>query len=222
MKSEKIEKLFYINHRGELLIWLIILLIIVIISFISRIVHSNNDMTEHKIFMPDVDGLIVGSPVRTMGVEVGHVTKIVPVKDEVLVHFIVTNNEVNLPRGTDATVEFSGLAGSKSLELYLPDQDTYIDSTVPHLTVSSPRRLSDAAGLLNEMFKSIGNIIAVTSQFGTKLSEIDFPEKGKNFGNPTEFLKYSDSIIDEQQKRADDLRQTLDELGGKLNGYSKK
>ena len=36
-------------------------------------------------------------------------------------------------KGTAVTVEFSGLGGSKSLELYLPDKDTYLDGSVPVL-----------------------------------------------------------------------------------------
>ena len=165
--------------------------------------------------MPDVDGLIVGSPVRAMGIEIGHVTKIEPMKDEVFVKFIITDKTVTIPQGTSATVEFSGMAGSKSLELYLPDKDTYVDSTVPTLTVHSPRRLSDAAGLLNEMFKKVGNIIAVSSQFGKKLSEIEFPStKGKSV-NSDEFLKYVNEEIDIQQKRVDDLGRKLDERRNK-------
>ena len=209
MNKEKERNVFYINHRGELLIWLIILLIPVILSFLLNIHHKKLDLG-YKIFMPDVDGLIVGSPVRTMGIEIGHVTKIQPIKDEVLIQFIINDKSIEIPQGTSATVEFSGMAGSKSLELYLPDKTTYIDSTVPTITPTSPKRLSDAAGLLNEMFKKIGNIITVSSRFGAKLSEIDFPEKS-NSASPKEFLEYTNNIIDIQQKRVDDLGRKLDE-----------
>ena len=210
MTQEKEKNLLYINHSGELLIWLIILLVFAMMFFFSRIgvVHNEN---EYDIFMPDVDGLIVGSPVRAMGVEVGHITKIKPMKDELFVSFVITDETVDIPQGTQATVEFNGMAGSKSLELYLPDKDTYIDSSVPLLSVTPPNRLSDATGLLNEMFKKIGSIIAVSSRFGAKLSEIDFPEAGKDVKDPYEFLKYADNIIDKQQQRVDDLGRMLNE-----------
>jgi len=220
--SEEKEKILYVNHKTELLIWLIILLIPSIIFFFTHISKSDSD-DEYNIFMPDVDGLIVGSPVRAMGIEIGHVIKIEPVKDEVLVRFIINDKTIELPRGTQATVEFSGMAGSKSLELYLPDKSTYVDSTVPTLTVSSPKRLSDAAGLLNEMFKHIGNIITVSSKFGSKLSEIDFPESK---GDPRDFLKFADEIIDIQQQRVDAMGDKLNELQQKqfnrnIKSYSK-
>ena len=209
--KKKDNKIFYINHSGELLIWLIIILFAAMVFCFSEI-HKIKIVNEYKIFMPDVDGLIVGSPVRTMGIEVGHVTKIKPVKDEVYVKFIITDETVKIPQGTVATVEFSGMAGSKSLELYLPNQSTYIDSSVPLLSVSEPKRLHDAVGLLNYMFKRIGNMITVSSRFGKKLSEIDFPEKDKNSGDVQDFIKFADDAIDKQQKRVDDL-------GRKIDGY---
>lgn len=208
-REDKENNLLYINHSGELLIWLIILLIPVIVYFVGSVRHVGSNY-EYNIFMPDVDGLIVGSSVRAMGIEIGYVTKIEPMKDEVLVKFLITDKSVKLPQGTAATVEFSGLAGSKSLELYLPDKDTYIDSTVPTLTVHSPKRLSDAAGLLNEMFKNVGNIIAVSSKFGREMSKIEFPEGISNVDSK-EFLKYADKVIDEQQQRMDDLGRVLNE-----------
>jgi len=208
--KEKKEKVLYINHSGELLLLLIIVLIFSIMCCFTRIFSSSIE-NEYKIFMPDVDGLIVGSPVRAMGIEIGNVTKIKPVRDEVYVKFVITDKTITLPQGTKATVEFTGLAGSKSLELYLPDKDTYIDASVPVLTVSSPKRLSDAAGLLSDMFKRIGEMITVTSKFGSKLSEIDFPEKNKGGENPKEFLKFTNKIIDQQQERVDDLWRSMNE-----------
>lgn len=214
MSDENNKNVFYINHRGELLIWLIVILFCAMVFCFSTFGRTKA-VNEYKIFMPDVDGLIVGSPVRTMGIEVGHVTKIKPVRDEVYIKFVITDNSVKIPRGTVATVEFSGMAGSKSLELYLPDENTYIDSSVPIISASEPKRLNDAAGLLNEMFKKIGNIIAVSSRFGKKLSEIDFPEKDKSENDAREFIKFANEAIDIQQERVDDL-------GRKINDYRAK
>ncbi len=205
---------YYINHKEELLAWLIVILIIVLVFFFIR-VNGRNNGNSFAIYMPDVDGLIVGSPVRTMGIEVGHVTKIKPLHDEVAVKFVITNKTIELPQGTVATVEFSGMAGSKSLELYLPNEKTYIDSSVPMLAVSSPKRLHDAAGLLNEMFKSIGKIIAVSSRFGKKISEIDFPEQKGKVTDVKQFLNYTDEIIDKSQQR-------VDNLGERLNNVKRK
>ena len=208
MSEKKEDQLFYINHSGELLIWLIIILIMSIFYFVFNIqkVKLSN---EYSIYMPDVDGLIVGSPVRAMGIEVGHVTKIKQIKDEVFVKFIITDKNVKLPQGTVVTVEFSGMAGSKSLELYLPNETTYIDSSVPFLRVDHPKRLHDAAGLLNEMFKQIGKIIIVSSRFGHEISKIDFPKNNGSVSDARNFLNYANKVIDESQERADNLGRRL-------------
>lgn len=199
---ERENKTFYITHKGEFLVWLIILFFIVSFSTISYMRHEKS-VNDYNIFMPDVDGLIVGSPVRMMGIEVGHVTKIKPTNEEVFVKFMLDDKNMQLPQGTFATVEFSGMAGSKSLELYLPDKTTYVDSTTPMLAVNSPKRLHDALGLLNDMFDKIGSIIYTSSSFSEKLKFIDIQTGGSQ--NAKEFLDYTDKLLDDSNKKAEDF-----------------
>jgi hypothetical protein len=163
----------------------------------------------YNIFLPDVAGLIVGSPVRTMGIEVGHVVKIKPTKEDVYVRFIITDKSFQLPQGTVATVEFSGMAGSKSLELYLPDKTTYIDNNTPILAVEHPKRLHDAYGLLNDMFTKLGKIIKRTSYFTSELKKIDMPKTQSNY-DIKEFLQYSDEVLDNSILRMENLGYKLD------------
>ena len=198
---------FYITHSIELLVWLVIILIIVSISTVLYVKKQQND-NDYTIFMNDVDGLIVGSPVRMMGIEVGHITKIKPTNEEVYIKFIITDDTVILPQGTVATVEFSGMAGSKSLELYLPDKDTYIDKNVPLLTVNPPKRLHDAAGLLNDMFDKLASIIYTTSSFGEKIKFIEeIPVENQQDVN--NFIKYADTMLNDSTKKANDLNEKL-------------
>ena len=213
-KKKKEKNIFYITHSGEILFWLLVILAVVSVSSLGLIFREHHDENDYQIFMPDVDGLIVGSPVRMMGIEVGYVTKIKPTRDEVYVKFILTNPNVYIPQGTYATVEFSGMAGSKSLELYLPQKGDYIDKDTPLLAVESPKRLHDALGLLNDMLKKIGSIVYTTSSFGTKLQSEDM--KPLKFINTTsgmqDFLDYSDKFLDESNKKATDIRKSLEEL----------
>ncbi len=200
---------FYITHRIELLVWLlIVLLILTVTTTIQRI--SNQKDNDYTIFMSDVDGLIEGSPVRMMGIEVGYITKIQPANDEVYIKFLITDKTVTIPQGTVATVEFNGMAGSKSLELYLPDKTTYIDKNVPILTVNPPKRLHDAAGLLSDMFDKISSIIYTSSSFGNKIKFLDLPEGGDS-QNFIKFLKYADSMVNDSNKKAEDLNKKLTE-----------
>lgn len=63
--------------------------------------------------MPDVDGMIVGSPVKFMGVQVGYIQKVHIVSNNVYVKFVVTEKDTYIPEGAIATVEFNGLGGIK-------------------------------------------------------------------------------------------------------------
>ena len=160
--------------------------------------------------MQDVDGLIVGSPVRIMGIEVGHVTTIKPTNEEVFIKFVLDDKTIEIPQGTVATVEFNGMAGSKSLELYLPDNRTYIDENVPILSVDRPKRLHDALGLLNEMFEKIGAIIYTSSSFSNKVKKIDLPMgTGENV---KEFINYSNKMLDDANKKASDFGIKINEV----------
>ncbi len=210
-REKKEQKTLYVTHSGELLIWLIIILLITAFStfsYIDKVKKSNT----FSIYMSDVDGLIVGSPVRMMGIEVGHITKIKPTNEEVFVKFILTDKNMQLPQGTIATVEFSGMAGSKSLELYLPNQSTYINTDVPILEVDPPKRLHDAMGLLNEMFDKLNAIFYTSSSFAEKVKVIELPSK--NNENASEFINYADKIVNDANKKATDLN-------NKLNGVNK-
>ncbi len=207
MSKDRESDVFYITHSGELLFWLVVILIIVAISSVVYMVKEKNAENDYRVYLPDVDGLIVGSPVRMMGIEVGHVVKIKPINDEVYVKFILTNPEVYIPQGTSVTVEFSGMAGSKSLELYLPDKDTYVDNTSPLLVVMPPKRLHAALGLLNDMFKKIDSIFYTTTSFGGKLN-LDLPKTGSP-ADMEGFLKYSNDMIDDTEAKAAEFRKYL-------------
>ena len=216
MNNSEKDKTFKITRNIEILVWVVIILLCVMGVKIQAL-HEEKLNNNYVIFLPDVDGLIVGSPVRMMGIEIGYVTKIEPTNEEVYVKFLINDRSMKVPRGTQATVEFSGMAGSKSLELYLPDSDSYIDNTTPIITVNPPKRLHDAFSLLNEMFEKIGAIIKTSSYFGKNIKEIE-----DTMGKPKtseedihEFVKYTNNLLDDTTIKAE-------ELGRKLEKYEYK
>ena len=90
----------------------------------------------------------------------------------------------------------------------------YIDKTTPIITVNSPKRLHDALGLLNDMFKKLGSIIYTTSDFGSKLKTEDLTPKklGPSNGAINDFIDYSNIFLDESNKKADHIRNSLKEF----------
>lgn len=216
MKKITEEKVLNISHKGELLIWLIIISIIMGLYNLGLFFKEATNENSYQLFLQDVDGLIVGSPVRMMGIEVGHVTKIKPIDDEVYVKFILTNPDIYIPHGSRITVEFSGMAGSKSLELYLPDTKVDVHTSSQVLSVEPPKRLHDALGLLNDMFKKLASISYTASSFGTKLEETgikstkdDIITTSENFNN---FLHYTNKFLKDSEESTTDLMNSLKRL----------
>ena len=121
-------------RRIETGIWFLIIVVFISIGIFVLNKYENSFET-HKIYMPDVDGLIVGSPVNLMGIPVGYVTKTKIINDdEVVVKFKITNKSIHIQEGTIATVEFSGLGGSKSLELFPPSSNKHITNLTDAMT----------------------------------------------------------------------------------------
>lgn len=155
----------------EFAIWLIIIALCV---FGIRYHHHKSQLQykSYQIFMNDVDGLIVGSPVKFLGTQIGHVTKIQLVSSDVYsdiyVKFIITEKDLTLPTGAIATVEGSGLGGSKSLEIYPPD-----DEVAEHIiSTKESTRLGKVIGLFKKMFKDIDEIFVNLDHTRKEISSV--------------------------------------------------
>ena len=103
----------------EFLIWLFMISFILTISILVYNFKIKQN-TQYYVFMQDVDGLTIGSPVKFMGKQVGYVNSLNATDSNVYVSFLI-NNGIKLPQNSVITVEFYGIAGSKSLEIMPPD-----------------------------------------------------------------------------------------------------
>ena len=154
----------------ELIIWFFILCIA--ISGIRIHYHNKQKkLVTYQIFMPDVDGIVVGSPVKFMGVQVGYIDKVKIVSNDVYLKLVITEDGMELPKGSVATVEFNGMGGSKSLEIYPPTQESLASKKI--IVVQNPKRLHDSLGLLNDMFDKIGSISSRLSFFAKETNGTD-------------------------------------------------
>lgn len=194
---------------AELFIWLLILFVVSGGIMFAKYNYKKNFNT-YQIFLPDIDGLINGSPVHLMGIQIGYVNQVDIVGDYVYVKFIITEKGVKIPRGSTATVEFSGLGGSKSLELYPPDSK-HIPSD-KYLIAQNPKRIHDALGMLNDM---IGKLMDITYDVSHFMDEIGLIKNQASLNNAkqqksmSEFLDFSDNWLDKAQKNADKLNEKI-------------
>ncbi len=165
-KTDDIHKYIWI----EFAIWFVILCFVVTGVRIYR--HNKaKELVTYQLFMPDVDGVIVGSPVKFMGVPVGYVDKVKIAANDVYLKIIITEKDVTLPKGSIATVEFSGLGGSKSLEIYPPTPESIASKKI--ISIQPPKRLHDSLGLLNDMFDKIDSITNKISYFANETNVVN-------------------------------------------------
>ena len=100
----------------ELLLWLFLISGLAVFSVYVKSTHEIAH-NSYYLFFDDVDGLVKGSQVRVMGLEIGYVRDIKVFDNKVFVSFLVTKKNFPIPKQAIATVEFYGLGGSVSLEL---------------------------------------------------------------------------------------------------------
>lgn len=192
----------------EFLIWFLIIGLFIVGYKVYR--HEQiKKMPSYQIFMPDVDGMIVGSPVRYMGVQVGYIKKIKLLSNSAYVRFVITDKNLKLPKGVTATVEFNGLGGSKSLEIYPPKEK--IEQLI---VVESPRRLSDVIGLLADMFSKIDSITVRGAYFAKKMGVITSSGKVIEF-NPDDLgtnIRQTDNFANTLIKNQEAFHKRIEEF----------
>lgn len=146
----------------EAIVWFCILCI-VLGSIRVHNYKRHKEIKQYQLFISDVDGLIVGSPVDYMGVQVGYVSYVKLLSNDVYVKFVLFDKNMQLPKGVVANVEFSGMGGTKSLELYPPSE--FDLKTEKIINIKDTFRLSHSVDLLDNMFSKIALIGGKFSYF---------------------------------------------------------
>lgn len=199
----------------ELVIWVLILFAVSGAFMLAKYSYKKQFNT-YQIFLPDVDGLIHGSPVRLMGIQIGYVNQLNIVGSDVYVRFIITDKDVRIPQGSRVTVEFTGLGGSKSLEVYPPENETDISGRL--IVPESPKRINDSLGLLNDMFVKAMDVAYKISHFMQEMGVLKTKKYKKEQSyvfdsqqSAIDFLDYSNQLLDQAQRRSE-------KFGNKVSG----
>ncbi|OGI03143.1 MAG: hypothetical protein A2Y25_08280 [Candidatus Melainabacteria bacterium GWF2_37_15] len=209
----------------------IILVVFLVITLVVLGVEKYNDLfnsfPKYTIQFKDVDALSVGSPVRLAGVHIGHVIKQEFKDNNILVTFKVTNKNTSIPKGSVAGIEFTGLGGSKSLEIMPPhckqksNQEIYqiepvrVNSFMEIQNTISKSTLDLCNGILSFLNKSEKDASINLRKTANTLHENtanlkEIHEKIKTKGEETiEETKKIKSIIQDTNKNLTHLNTTL-------------
>lgn len=170
----------------EAAVWFCILCVVVF-SIRSFNIKQHRAQKQYQIFISDVDGLIIGSPVKYMGVQIGYVSYAKMLGNEVYVKFVLTEPNVSLPKGAVANVEFNGMGGTKSLELYPPTvQDLKTEKII---NIKETFRLAHSIDLLDNMFAKLALIGGKFNYFMRQMQPYVEPDQYENYVEFTENLE---------------------------------
>lgn len=158
----------------------------------------------YTIVFNDTDGLIKGSPVRFMGLVVGHVRKLTYHKDSIETEIIVTKKGVQIPSGSIASVEFSGIAGSKSIEI-MPPKENLSDIGI----ISKPTlRIGDVM----DEYASIGKIFASLKDFVDAINQDNVSKIFSAVKTASSSLKKIDTEIDDTNTKQFEINKKLNNI----------
>lgn len=202
---------FKILQWAETLIWIIIISL-VIFGIRYHNYQEKKGLKTYQIFLQDVDGLIVGSPVRMMGVAIGYIEQIKIIGDTVYVKFVLDDKNMSIPKGAIATVEFNGLGGSKSLEIYPPTEQSLATNKL--IVTNRTMRLNDAIGLIDDMFDKLTSMIIRGAHFATEINGF-MPIQSKRgtmtFKKQEKDIKEINGLIDKLQENRQEFKKKLKE-----------
>ncbi len=156
----------------EIIVWLLIISSGIALFIYNSAIKANAQNT-YYLFFDDVDGLVRGSSVRLMGIDIGYIRQIKIIDNKVFVSFLVTKKDVAMPKCATATIQFYGLGGSTSLELTpaaIPEI-TEAEEIIP----SKAYRVQDfwdgqalVANVMINIYGSIGRTIKATGLIDKK------------------------------------------------------
>ena len=196
----------------EFFLWLIIVAVGVL-GIRYHYYQTQKQYKSYQIFMEDVDGLIVGSPVKFLGVQIGHVKKIQIIASNVYIKFIITQKGLQLPAGSIATVEASGLGGSKALEIYPPAKGATADKLI---MIKEPTRLGKVMSLFDDIFKELNAIFMTVDHAGSQFDmQNGIP---KNIVEPADIKEGLIKI----ESRIDAIHNAQQKIKDNFNGENKE
>lgn len=189
----------------------VIVEILILICIIGAIVFGLSMFNHYKFEKPnsynilfkDIDSIVKGSPVRFMGMNVGHVVKLKRKDKYIICRIRITKENVKLPDMTRAKVAFNGLGGSKSIELLPP---TTNDPEIKGIVAVESMRINDLAG----MVKDLVDVAVIINDFVQAIDPVMVSVTMKEFSNP-EIINRVDSDMERIIKLQNGVNKKTDE-----------
>lgn len=189
----------------ELLAGLLLFCLLLFLG-IDKYKEHINSHSSYTITFKDVDGLSVGSPVRLMGTQVGNVTSLELLDSEIYVTFRVSKKSIKIPDNSTASIQFTGLAGSKSLEIMPPN--TKFSTSKKVILAEEPIRINSVMQVQTAIFESVLDFCQGMLAF---LSKNSIETTKKNLQTTSKYIQETNQDMDEAVKNIQDSGSKISE-----------
>ncbi|HBG48459.1 MAG TPA: hypothetical protein DDW90_02930, partial [Cyanobacteria bacterium UBA9971] len=149
----------------------------------------------YTVTFKDVDGLSVGSPVRLMGKQVGNIIKLELYESEIYVTFRIAEKNIVIPDESIASIQFTGLAGSRSLEIMPQKRKFSINKNI--IYAQEPVRINSILQVQTTIFE---NVLEFCRGMLAFLSKNSIDSTKKNLKNTSEYMQETNQSLDETFK----------------------
>lgn len=193
-------------------ILILICLLALVITGVLIFKHYKYDKPNtYNIVFKDIDSIVKGSPVRFMGINVGYVTKLKRKDGYIICRIRITKENVKIPDFTRAKVEFNGLGGSKSIELFPPATN---ESGIEGIVAIESLRINDLAGMVEDLV----DVAVFMNNFVQEIDPIMIMNGFKQFSNP-EIINKVDKGLIEATKRQKDIEAGIIKDKKQINAF---
>lgn len=181
--------------------------------------------TQYFAVYDNVDGLVMSNPVTINGMVVGKVNKIFfhpNHSGKLIVHFIMDNTELSLPKNTVAAIISTGLLGGKGIELRLGDSKEYAQTTdtlMSELDRGLMGQLDPIKAKSESLITSIDSVMKIMQSIFNNDTKNNITETIKNFKNTSATL---DNLLASEKVKLGKITQNVESITANLKDNNKQ
>lgn len=176
--------------------------------------------TQYYAIYDNVDGLVTSNPVMINGMAVGKVNKVFFHPDHsgrLVVHIIMNNTELPLPKNTVAAIVSTGLLGGKAVELKLGNATEVAqseDTLMSILDRGFMAQLDPIKGKAESLMSSVDSVLAIVYDVRK-----DVYRAVKSFSNSAATI---DGMLAEERIRLNKIMANVESITGNLEKNNAK
>lgn len=167
-----------------------------------------NSQRKFYAIYTDIDGLVRANPLLVNGFQIGMVGNIELYPDttgRIVVTLVVTNDDIQIPKGTVAEVMSSGLLGSKIVQLYLGKGTQYAEDGDTLHSAQEDNFKQAVNKTIEPLQKKATNLISSIDSVMTVVQEVLNADTRKNLIKSFESIKQALSSLEITSYRLDTM-----------------